>query len=197
MSKSALTWKPISPFESNGPGECQGTRLSARIRAPEEVIIHHLHQGKRVQGEANPKGVETDALEFDVIGANKSLSADTSSPVFCIAPQEWLLVSRIERVVCEKIISFDKASDAPCYSTNVSDRYSIIELSGSAMPATLARGSGVDLEGQCHAVGQYVQTRLFDRPVIIHKVSVDGGFDIYVDRSLSVQLWQWLFDTDA
>lgn len=184
MSKSALMWNPVSPLEGNEQRACQRVGISARIRSPEEVVIHHIHQGKTTPGQSN-NGNGSMPLETDVV-----------SPVFCIAPREWLVVSKSESTVREMTSDLENVSDFPCYQTDFSDRYSVIELSGAGVMTTLARGTGIDLEGQCEEVGHYVQTRLFDRPVIIHKVSANGDFDIYVDRSLAVQLMIWLFDDE-
>ncbi len=196
MSKAALIWNPVSPFEGREQRGCNLTRMSARVRSPGEMMIHHVHQGKIAkEAEYNEKNCSTEvAAIVKSVHAGEKTSADTDFPVFCISPRECLMVSKSVHSLQEKVSRLNDVSDFPYYTTDLSDRYAVIKLSGPGVASALARGTAVDLEGLCRDVGSYVQTRLFNRAVIIHRVSMVGDFDIYVDRSLSVQLMIWLFD---
>jgi sarcosine oxidase subunit gamma len=71
----------------------------------------------------------------------------------------------------------------------------ILELSGNNVRDLLARGCDLDLHPKQFPPGRFAQTNIVNVPVwLYHQISAEK-IDLYVDRSLAMDLWLWLRDT--
>ena len=114
--------------------------------------------------------------------------------VFWLAQNEWLIASKdIDAVEwCEKLAEI--VSDKTQAINDLSDSLISIDVSGENSQVLLAEGCGIDLHAEKFSTGRYASTRFLDSSVIIHRISEEPGFRLYVDRSVALHLWHWLAD---
>lgn len=110
------------------------------------------------------------------------------------APFEWLvlteqrsqharLLDRMQQVV----------ADATALVIDCSDASSVIELTGSAATAVLARGCALDF-ATWPEQGAYCAPAACARiPALVHRVA-PARFWLHIDRSLQHYLWTWLHE---
>ena len=117
-----------------------------------------------------------------------------------LGPNEWLLVSNTEisketnTYELEQLL-FNEISQGNLGSvTNVTDQFTIFSLSGSNIFEILSKGSPFDFVSGNFGDNKVVQTILNHVDVTIHKKN-ENNVDLYVRRSFSNDLWNWLKDS--
>ena len=80
---------------------------------------------------------------------------------------------------------------------DVSDARAVIRLSGPAARAVLAKGCSLDFHPRVFVPGQCGQSLLARAGVLVHQVTIDPVYEIYVARSFAHYLWTWLEDAAA
>ena len=137
-----------------------------------------------------------------IILPKESCSTSTKEKITCmwLGPNEWLLVSNdkvpkesndyeLERVL------FDDISKANLGAvTNVSDQYTIFNLTGSNIFEILSKGCPFDFNSENFGDNKVVQTILNHVDVTIHR-KTKNEVDLYVRRSFSNHLWEWIKDS--
>jgi len=132
----------------------------------------------------------------------KSCSTSVKEKITCmwLGPNEWLLVSNDKvskesnEIQLENIL-FDEISKKNLGAiTNVSDHYTIFNLTGTNIFEVLSKGCPFDFESDTFADSQVVQTLLHHVDVTIHRKKKDV-VDLYVRRSFSNYLWGWIKDS--
>ena len=78
--------------------------------------------------------------------------------------------------------------------TNVSDHYTIFNLTGSNIFEILSKGSPFDFDSKTFGDNKVIQTILNHVDVTIHRKSKED-VDLYVRRSFSDHLWAWIKDS--
>ena len=116
-----------------------------------------------------------------------------------LGPNEWLIVSN-ERVPKEtnsyelENILYDNISKTNLGSvTNVTDQFTIFNLSGTNVFKILSKSCSFNFESDSFASNKVIQTILNHIDVTIHKKS-EKDVDLYVRRSFAKHLWDWLKD---
>ena len=112
--------------------------------------------------------------------------------IYWLSPNDWLLLNPPADPGRIKAALQKASSNATCAVTDVSDAWSIMDLSGAAAPAKLAQGCSVDFHDRAFPPGRYALTRLQHLPVIIHHLDDTPQFRILLDRSLAQFLRDWL-----
>lgn len=108
-----------------------------------------------------------------------------------LGPEQWLLTSD-SRSAQELIVSVDdKLSNQLYAATDLSDALDCFELSGPGARTILSMGCGLDLDSSTFIKGQCARTRFARVPLVI-AVTGEDQFDLYVDRSYSHYLQQWI-----
>jgi len=129
----------------------------------------------------------------------ESCSTSTKEKITCmwLGPNEWLLVSNDEvskesnTYELEKIL-FDGISKTNLGAiTNVSDHYTIFNLTGSNIFEVLSKGCPFDFNSNSLVDNKVVQTILNHVDVTIHRKS-ESEVDLYVRRSFAAYLWSWI-----
>jgi len=117
-----------------------------------------------------------------------------------LGPNEWLIVSNNEisketnAYELEKLL-FNEISKGNLGSvTNVTDQFTIFSLSGSNIFKVLSKGSPFDFGSEDFSDNKIVQTILNHMDVTIHKKN-ENNVDLYIRRSFSNHLWNWLKDS--
>jgi len=117
-----------------------------------------------------------------------------------LGPNEWLIVSNYEiskesnTYELEQVL-FDEISKINLGAvTNVTDQFTIFSLSGSNIFEVLSKGSPFDFDDENFNENKVVQTILNHVDVTMHR-KIDNNIDLYVRRSFSNHLWNWLKDS--
>ena len=117
---------------------------------------------------------------------------NNDAAAYWLGPNDWLLVDPAPDIDSIAGALREAANGATYALTDVSDAWSIIDISGDDAPARLAEGCSVDLHNSAFPSGRYALTRLQHLPVIIHRLDDRSRFRILVDRSVAHFLWDWL-----
>ena len=137
-----------------------------------------------------------------IILPKESCSTSTKEKITCmwLGPNEWLLVSNdvvskeSNEYELEKIL-FDGISKTNLGAvTNVSDHYTIFNLTGSNIFEILSKGCPFDFNSDAFGNNKVIQTILNHVDVTIHRKSKED-VDLYVRRSFSDHLWAWIKDS--
>jgi heterotetrameric sarcosine oxidase gamma subunit len=133
--------------------------------------------------------------------------AGTDPAVLCLAPGEWLFVSRVmtpDQLLKRLQTCMDGSLSLIC---DLSDGRVVLRLSGEAASWLLSKLSGLDFAGITRAGPYCGRTRLGDAAVTVHYHPVDheqwsrsrergneipGVFDMIADRSMAAYLWALL-----
>ena len=113
---------------------------------------------------------------------------------YWLGPNDWLLVNPAPDIDSISSALCASTSGATSVLTDVTDAWSIIEISGEDATAKLAAGCSVDLHNSAFPSGRYALTRLQHLSVIIHRLDDTPRFRILVDRSVAQFLRDWLGD---
>ena len=132
----------------------------------------------------------------------EACSTSTKEQITCmwLGPNEWLLVSNdtVDKESNDyelKQLLFKDISKTNLGSvTNVSDHYTIFNLTGSNIFEILSKGSPYNFNSENFADNKVVQTILNHVDVTIHRKTKDN-IDLYVRRSFSDHLWAWIKDS--
>ncbi len=119
---------------------------------------------------------------------------NNEATVYWLGPNDWLLVNPAEDAGSIADTLREAANGATCALTDVSDAWSIIDISGDDAQSRLAEGCSVDLDDDEFPVGRYALTRLQHLSVIIHRLDDTPRYRILVDRSVAQFLRDWLGD---
>lgn len=156
--------------------------------------LHAVNNIRKLRLQVRPRaGVDKSRLESllgTVLPENPQEKVNNESTAYWLGPNDWLLVdpapdaNRVADALRE-------ATDGATYAlTDVSDAWSIIDISGDDAPSKLAEGCSVDFQDAAFPTGRYALTRLQHLSVIIHRL--DDSFRILVDRSVARFMRDWL-----
>ena len=117
-----------------------------------------------------------------------------------LGPNEWLIVSNnkvskeMNSYELENIL-YDNVSKTNLGSvTNVTDQFTIFNLSGTNVFKILSKSCSFNFETDSFTSNKVIQTILNHIDVTIHKKS-EKDVDLYVRRSFAKHLWDWLKDS--
>ncbi len=129
-----------------------------------------------------------------------SISAKEKITCMWLGPNEWLLVSNdmitkdTNDYELEKVLFNDISKRNLGSVTNVSDQYTIFNLTGSNIFEILSKGCPFDFKSDSFVDNKVIQTVLHHVDVTIHRKKKDD-VDLYVRRSFSNHLWAWIKDS--
>ena len=150
----------------------------------------------------NKDFVSTAGKILGMILPKEPCSISTKEKITCmrLGPNEWLLVSNdmiskdSNDYELEKVLFNDISKKNLGSVTNVSDQYTIFNLTGSNIFEILSKACPFDFNSDSYANNKVVQTILNHIDVTIHKKN-ENDVDLYVRRSFAKHLWDWLKDS--
>ena len=137
-----------------------------------------------------------------IILPKESCSISTKEKITCmwLGPNEWLLVSN-DTVTkdsndheLEEMLFNDISKKNLGSVTNISDHYTIFNLTGTNIFEILSKGCPFDFSSENFGDNKVVQTILNHVDITIHRRS-KNDVDLYVRRSFSNHLWSWIKDS--
>ncbi|MCY4363120.1 MAG: hypothetical protein OXE42_13210 [Gammaproteobacteria bacterium] len=117
---------------------------------------------------------------------------NNEATAYWLGPNDWLLLDPVQETDRIAGALREAAGGATSVLTDVSDAWSIIEITGEGAVSRLAQGCSVDLHDRVFPAGRYALTRLQHLSVIIHRLDDTPRFRILVDRSVAQYLRDWL-----
>ena len=168
------------------------SRLSETERLRLEAVngIHKLRLQVPPRAGINP--VPLEGLPGITLPAGPQEKMDNEFSAYWLAPNDWLLVNPAADADSIKVALRDAVDGAAAVVTDMTDAWSIIDISGDGAVAKLAEGCSVDLDDNELPCGRYVLTRLQHLSIIIHRLDNTPRFRVLVDRSVARFLWDWL-----
>jgi sarcosine oxidase subunit gamma len=124
--------------------------------------------------------------------ANRVAGTDGAVALW-LGPDEWWVITAVEDPALADRLSAALA-DHPAAVTDLSESRACIRVSGPRARDLLAKGCSLDLHPRVFSPGHCAQSHLAKAQVVLHQVSEEPAFDLYVLRSFADYLWAWLED---
>ncbi len=136
------------------------------------------------------------AQKLDIV-SDPGKAGDTSSfAALPLSPGQWMLIAdnananTFGQEITEQISGLG-------YVSEQSDARICIRVSGPNARDLMARGCRLDLHPSVTAKGFCAQTQMAQVGVLIHQVSDEPAYDLYVYAGFARSFWHWLTETAA
>lgn len=124
--------------------------------------------------------------------ANSTTGKGKAVTALWLGPDEWWVLGPDGTKLAEQLA---KALDGqPAAVTEVGESRCCITVAGPHARELLAKGCPLDLHPSIFQSGRCAQSTLAKAGILIHQVSDEPAYDIYVLRSFAEYLWRWLED---
>jgi sarcosine oxidase subunit gamma len=124
--------------------------------------------------------------------ANRAAGTEDAA-AFWLGPDEWWVVVSAEVPAVDDRLAEALAGHSAAV-TDLSESRACIRVSGPSARDLLAKGCPLDLHPRGFSPGRCAQSHLAKAQVVLHQVSDEPAFDLYVLRSFADYLWAWLED---
>lgn len=170
--------------------------LSARTYSAPDLRMRELKPMNQLRVQAlRPRGNTVPAADLSKLPVTPNTTSGTDPIALWKGPDDWL--------VCSQTLSVDGlnewvsaiASGAALLVADVSCANVVIELSGARAVETLLRDCTLDLLGEAIPMGACARTQFAQTSVMIHHASDPEAWLIFVDRSVTLHVWEWLVDS--
>ncbi len=144
----------------------------------------------RVRGSAPDlwQAIET-ALGFALPREPNRATGKDGVVALWLGPDEWWLIGPLAAQELNTALS-----ELGCTLTEVGDSRTCIRISGPRARALIAKGCPLDLHPRVFGPGQCAQSLVAKAGIVLHQVSDEPAYDLYVLRSFAEYLWLWLED---
>ncbi len=173
------------------------TALSDVNPVSEEHSLIELPLNGKINLRGNPdnaafiEGVEN-ALGLALPPVANAVTSSTDLRIFWLGPDEWLIHLPLE-AVNEKIHALREALvNQHVAITEVSDYFSVLELSGPQAREILASASPFDTRPQHFKTGQCTQTRFGHASILLWPLDKTPGFGLQIRWSYAQYIHQYL-----
>jgi sarcosine oxidase subunit gamma len=177
--------------------------LEARARVAVEAAAVRMGEAEfrgqiAIRGDASSETF-VDAVKevFDVelpVKANTASMPGGVRNLLWLGPDEWLAIvpGGTEE---ETIAAFKARMEGEHFAvTDVSGSRTVITLAGENAREVLIKGTSLDLHPKEFGPGQCAQASMARCHMLLHQISDEPGYEIYVHRSFADYLWRWLED---
>ena len=183
-------------FELRPSFALQGNDGQSWSLQTERLSLHAVDDIRKLRLQVRPRAeVDKSRLESlpgTVLPEGPQEKVNNEATAYWLGPNDWLLVNPAPDTGGISDALREAADGATYALTDVSDAWSIIDISGDDARSRLAAGCSVDLDDNEFPVGHYALTRLQRLSVIIHRLDDHSRFRILVDRSVAHFLREWL-----
>ncbi|MGB1111123.1 MAG: sarcosine oxidase subunit gamma [Gammaproteobacteria bacterium] len=136
-------------------------------------------------------------LVSESLGVDLPLEANTVSQqaevsALWLGPNEWLVYLPLDAVDAAMVKLKAPFEDMRAAATDVSDYYTLLELSGPDARAVIATGSPFDTRPQSFTPGQCAQTLIGHASIIINAIDKQPTYQIQVRWSFAEYLFDYL-----
>ena len=183
-------------FDINPSFALQGSNGQSWLLQTERLVLQAVDNIRKLRLQTRP-GAELNTTPLErltgtVLPPGPQEMVDSEFSAYWLAPNDWLLVNPASDIDSIDSALQDSSNKVTYVVTDVTDAWSIIDISGEDAVARLAEGCSVDLDGNAFPSGRYALTRLQHLSVIIHRMDDTPRFRVLVDRSMARFLRDWL-----
>lgn len=173
----------------------KGGPLDSGVTLSQVRLRTILNLRGNAEGKAFVDGVKS-ALGVALPLEPNSVSSADGTYILWLGPDEWLVVS--DKDVDELQAALQAViADIHYSAVDLTDNYEVIEISGAKARWVLAKGWAVDLHPSKFKAGSCAQSVISHAAVILHQISDEPGYQLYVRPSFAPYLWDWLVDASA
>jgi len=133
-----------------------------------------------------------DALGFALPADPNRATADENLAALRLGPDEWWVVGRDRPTLADDLAK--AFEDQAATVTEIGESRTCIRVAGPKARDLIAKGCPLDLHPRVFTTGCCAQGMLAKAGVLLHQVSDEPAYDIYVLRSFAEYLWLWLED---
>jgi sarcosine oxidase subunit gamma len=142
-----------------------------------------------------PRGTRLSAVDPNHLPERPNTTSGVDPIALWKAPDDWLVYSQTLAPEALRNWAGSIRSEAPLVVTDVSSASVVLELSGSRALDVLMRDCTLDLEGDAVPPGACAQTQFAQTTVMIHRPVSAETWRLFVERSVTMHVWDWLLDT--
>jgi sarcosine oxidase subunit gamma len=184
LRRSALAHKSLAARASESHPDA-GVRLA-------EIPFRSMINLRGNPGDAAFTAVTQQVLGLALPTTPNTVSTGAGLSAFWFGPDEWLIVGAPGR---EGALTKDlrEALAGQHFSVvDVTEARTVIAASGRNAQDALQKGTPLDLHPSIFRTGSCAQTGLSKANVILHRLSDEPRFEIFVTISFADYLWNWL-----
>jgi heterotetrameric sarcosine oxidase gamma subunit len=140
-----------------------------------------------------PRGSNTLGIDSRCFPHSPNSSIGIDPAILWKAPDDWMIYS--QTLTAERLCEFvqeSAAADPRLIITDLTSASIVLELRGARAIDVLMRDCTLDLEGHAIPPGACAQTELAQVGVLIHRPADPDAWRIFVERSVALQVWDWL-----
>lgn len=135
-----------------------------------------------------------EVIGFDLPKEPNTASASETRVALWTGPGSWLIA--FNENAAEAIV--DSFRDIPCGGSvavaDLSHGRTVIRIGGGACRDVLAKGCAIDFHPRRFLAGDCAQTNLAGISILIHAVTDEPVYDLFVPRGFALSAWEWLLD---
>ena len=172
-----------------------GDEGAALIASPKFEAREMSHSQKLVLRGDNSVAFRTvvEACTGTPLPHNENDLAGDDPCCMVIGKDEWLISSANRQALDRELAATLQNTHSTVF--DVRSAWVILELSGNNVRSLLARGCEQDLHRAKFPPGRFIRANVIGIPVFLYHQVEANKIDLYVDRSLAMDLWLWLRDT--
>ena len=122
-------------------------------------------------------------LGFELPQVPNTTASKGNVTAMWLSPSEWMLVTPPGHENALVRSPQQAVADDHALVVDVSDRWTVISVSGLRAVSVLSKGTSIDLKPTVFGISRCCQTHFFATPVIIRQTDETPAFDIFVSRS--------------
>ena len=112
-----------------------------------------------------------------------------------LGPDEWLYSQLESRAGADAVTAFETAlKDQHTLVSDVSSSRCVIGLAGAGAREVLMKATSLDVHPNAFTAGQCAQSAFARCHVLLHQLSDEPCYHLYVHRSFTDYTWRWLLD---
>lgn len=137
-------------------------------------------------------GATQKVLGLGLPTASNTVSTGAGLTAFWLGPDEWLVVGAPGREGALAKELREALAGQHFSVVDVTEARTVIAVSGRNAQDALQKGTPLDLHPKVFRAGLCAQTGLSKANVILHRLTDEPRFEIYVTISFADYLWNWL-----
>lgn len=190
MAESYLRQSPLAQraLDTRVAGDTSGAGL---------VLSERRFLAKiNLRGKADSAAVKA-AVGVELPGEPNTVAEGNNIAALWLGPAEWLLVgpAGAEKAINEALV--EGLEGASVGIVDVTEGRTVIRIAGPMARDVLSMGCPLDLHPRVFGAGRCAQSFIVRSTVILHQVDDAPTFDVFVERSQSDYLFQWLETSGA
>lgn len=173
------------------------TDPQVRIASHAAVVVRLLNDVRKLKVQLRPHNCVDvaelgRALDITAFPDSARTAVHGTPAVFWTAPGEWLLTGEhVDIAQCMRRLE-GVLGDTTHALTDLSHGVVALELGGQRCGELLAAACSIDFHSPEAGAGRYVMTRMQRLPVLIHRPGQATLYHIYVERSVTRFVHDWL-----